>query len=86
MHPGGEKQLNAWGLYDMLGNVGEMCSDFIRRSDEVSGADPFGATTGSFGAIRGGSWSEGPESCRCACRSISNDVLGRAGFRIAIGC
>lgn len=86
VHHGGEKQPNAWGLYDMLGNVGEMCSDFIRRSDEVPGADPFGATTGNFGAIRGGSWSEGPERCRCACRSISNDILGRAGFRIAICC
>ena len=57
-HPVGLKQPNAWGLYDMLGNVEEWCQDwyddeYYARSPEV---DPQGPTSGEYRVLRGGSW------------------------------
>jgi formylglycine-generating enzyme required for sulfatase activity len=55
-HPVGQKQPNAWGLYDMLGNVYEWCEDWKGAYPEGSVTDPGGPSTGSFRVIRGGSW------------------------------
>ena len=85
-HPVGQKKPNAWGLYDMHGNVGEWCSD--RYGDYPSGAvtDPTGASTGSSRVRRGGGWIDGAASCRSADRgrngpSHRNSYLG---FRLAL--
>ena len=57
-HPVGQKPANAWGLYDMHGNVSEWCWD--RYGDYSTGApmetNPFGASSGSYRVLRGGSW------------------------------
>ncbi len=85
-HPVGSKQPNAWGLYDMHGNVREWCRD--RFGDYPSGSvtDPSGATSGSFRVIRGGCWYFTAEYCRSAYRgrgypSIRN---GLSGFRVCL--
>jgi formylglycine-generating enzyme required for sulfatase activity len=57
-HPAGEKRPNAWGLYDMHGNVSELCGDWC---DPYSGGwmpktDPTGPTKGVGRVVRGGCW------------------------------
>ena len=63
-HPVGLKDANPWGLYDMLGNVWEWCSNAWTDVSTIS--------EGSFGpyrVIRGGSWSYSAEDCAAAFRS-----------------
>ena len=64
------KTANAWGLYDMIGNVWEWCSD--RYGDYPSGVvtDPTGPSSGSGRVLRGGSWSIDARYCRSAGRGV----------------
>jgi formylglycine-generating enzyme required for sulfatase activity len=68
-HPVAQKTPNAWGLYDMLGNVYEWCHDGIRRCTSDPLTDPVGPTDGGAErALRGGSWYSGARLVRCADR------------------
>jgi formylglycine-generating enzyme required for sulfatase activity len=86
--PVGQFQSNSWGLYDMLGNVRQWCSDrydpnFYGRSPRK---DPEGPKEGKARIVRGGSWFYGPRSCRCAAR-LESDPVGRMcdiGFRVVV--
>lgn len=75
--PVGQKLPNAWGLYDMHGNVFELCLDRCDRNslgmsgDEVT--DPKGATTGDQRMMRGGCFESSAYLCRSAARSKVSD-------------
>ncbi len=86
-HPVGEKKPNAWGFYDMHGNVWEWCSDWKVPYQAGEATDPAGPGTGTQKANRGGAWLMNHIYCRSARRSLNEPRStrgGNLGFRIAI--
>jgi formylglycine-generating enzyme required for sulfatase activity len=77
------KQANPWGLYDMNGNVWEMCSDQFGDYPQGEVTDPQGSAPSLPGirdrAFRGGSWSATLNGCRSAMR-FGYDALDRHGL------
>ncbi len=84
IHEVGQKKPNAWGLYDMHGNVWEPCIDSIPSYATIPYMDPIGTVQPRKGIMRGGGWMNELEYCRAACRVMSNDRFGGMGIRIAI--
>ncbi|MFM7115641.1 MAG: formylglycine-generating enzyme family protein, partial [Planctomycetota bacterium] len=67
-HPVESKKPNAFGLFDMYGNVNEWCSDWYGDYPKGAVSDPPGSTKGSRRVARGGSWLDKAEDCRSADR------------------
>ncbi len=84
-HPVGQKRPNAWGFYDMHGNVWEWCSDRAGAYPGGSVTDPAGAASGGSRVLRGGGWDNFARDCRSASRAGVNPGSrdGDSGFRLA---
>ncbi len=87
LHTVGEKGANAWGLFDMSGNVEEWCQD--RYGEDYYGKaaqrDPKGPETGEYRVMRGGSFKWHEDYCRSANRSWTLPRLASPtdmGFRV----
>ena len=100
-YPGGEKgeyrpktvlvkslPANAWGLYEMHGNVYEWCKDGQRTYDEQAQIDPLGPMTGddSPRCLRGGSWGSFARRARSALHIayLPDDATDYVGFRFCL--
>ena len=85
--PVGKYRPNAWGLYDMVGNVSEWVEDAFRRDYPADGADESAVAgdTNSARMIRGASWLDPPDFGRSAKRVVFAPVGRRdfIGFRVA---
>lgn len=72
--PVGQKQPNAWGLYDICGNLWEWCNDFYHVDYYATAPqlDPRGPDEGKTKVVRGGCWRTSPENCRSGYRYNEN--------------
>jgi len=94
IHDVGKKLPNRWGLYDMHGNVREMCLDWLGSLPKGMAIDPVGPGSGTERVLKGGGhdsepsstfvWA--PEDCSAVWRGSTAPTNGRddTGFRLAL--
>ncbi len=78
---------NAWGLYDMIGNVAEWCSDWFDDYPNGPATNPKGPGPRASKVLRGASWRLGQKHARSAFRDASSPGFGYSnatGFRPAL--
>jgi len=85
-HPVGQKRPNAWGLYDLHGNVWEWCLDWFAPYPAMNMKDPIGPAQGKFKVFRGGGWNNEIKFAGSANRFGMPPASGIhfVGFRIAL--
>lgn len=86
IHPVGGKRPNAWGLYDMLGNVWEWCLDgyqanYYARSPST---DPAGPPDMVQAVVRGGSFLNDASRTGCASRGVTYPEIGRNRYGLRL--
>ncbi len=72
--PVAQKQPNAWGLFDMHGNLNEWCNDWFAAYGGAA-TNPVGPQSGTVRVIRGGLWLNDAQYCRSAYRGVSPPAL-----------
>jgi formylglycine-generating enzyme required for sulfatase activity len=87
-HPVGQKQPNAWGLFDMHGNIREYTRDLYAEAVPTDATDPTGPADGDpkNRVVRGGAYTANAAvagNCRSACRRPTENP-GQTGFRVAV--
>ncbi len=85
---GSFKVANAFGLYDMHGNVWEWCEDTLHSNydeDAPKDGSAWAELNKTLHTLRGGSWGDIPRDCRSAYRYFhyADDRYGNIGFRVA---
>ncbi len=85
-HPVGQKKPNAWGLFDMYGNVWEWCQDWAGPYAAGDAVDPTGAAGGNARCLRGGCWYNSAIECRSTIRNgdPASNQKPLYGFRVAV--
>jgi formylglycine-generating enzyme required for sulfatase activity len=89
-HPVGQKKPNAWGLYDMHGNVWEWCTDWYGSGYHPRGDGPStdskDSPNATYRVLRGGSWYNDPVDCQSASRVryAPEDRDNSIGFRVVL--
>jgi formylglycine-generating enzyme required for sulfatase activity len=81
-HPVRQKAPNAWGFFDMHGNVAEWCHDNYDENyfQQKEHQNPRGPATGEKRVLRGGSWAASAEACRSSARNSETPRLADACF------
>lgn len=82
--PVGSFAANAWGLFDMHGNVWEWCSDWHGEYDTVNTTDPRGPEQGTTRVVRGGCWVNAAKVCRSATRGDTEPMSWNFHFGMRV--
>jgi formylglycine-generating enzyme required for sulfatase activity len=84
--PVGSYRKSPFGLFDLVGNVREWCSDWYGPYPTLRSEDPTGPASGTLRVVRGGSYRSGPRDCRSAARGalFGEESAADLGFRIVL--